>query len=201
MPLHADGLSKGFIVKNALRLVGAGLLVVGQLACGGEVEGAEEAQPESTPVMSELHVSKDGMRVVPEAKAPEAQPGTVHQLGPAPNLTSVQVIAVCSAAFYATYAPYDCEDVTAISTTGFNHGGAWVVVITQEMGYRAWHTATFGGVSLSEYANDPILDVYNAMIGWYRYWEPANAPQSGLFKYTAASINTYTQYSDQVTVQ
>jgi hypothetical protein len=192
---------KGFIVKNTLRLLGAGLLAVGQLACGGEVEGVEEAQPESTPVMSELRVSKNGMRVTPETKAPEAQPGRVHQLGPAPNLTSVQIFAVCSEAFYNVYAPYDCEDVTATSTTGFNHGGAWVVVITKEMGYRAWHSATMNSVSVSEYYNEPILNFYNEMIGWYRYYEPAGAPQSGLFKYTATSINTYTQYSDQVTVQ
>ncbi|WP_164016895.1 DUF4879 domain-containing protein [Pyxidicoccus trucidator] len=188
-------------MKNTVRLVGAGLLVVGQLACGGEVEGVEEAQPESQPAMSELHVSKNGMRVTPETKAPEAQPGRVHQLGPAPNLTSVQVIAVCSEAFYNTYAPYDCEDVTAVSTTGFNHGGAWMVTITKEMGYRAWHTSTLGGYAMSEYYNDPILNIYNEMIGWYRYWETTNGQQSGLFKYTAASINTYTQYSDQVTVQ
>jgi hypothetical protein len=188
-------------MKNALRLVGSGLLVVGQLACGGEVDGVEEAQPENKPMMSDFHVSENGMRMEPEAKAPEAQPGGVHQLGPAPNLSSVQVYAVCSAAFYATYAPYDCEDVTTVSTTGFNHGGAWVVVITKEMGYRASYTATFGGVSLSEYQNQPILNSYNEMIGWYRYWQPANAPQSGLFRYTATSINTYTQYSDQVTVQ
>ena len=56
-------------------------------------------------------------------------------------------------------------------------------------------------LGMTEYYNDPILNIYNEMIGWYRYWETANGQQSGVFNYTAASINTYTQYSDQVTVQ
>lgn len=191
-------------MKNAVRLMGVGLLVAGQLvACGGEVEGVEEAQPQSKPVMSELHVSKDGMRVAPEAKAPEAQPGRVHQLGPAPNLTGIQVLAICSEAFYNTYAPYDCEDVSAASTTGFNHGGAWVVAITVEAGYRQTGTQsiTMGGYSMSEYYNDPILNSYNEMIGWYRYFETVNGQQGGVFTYSARSINTYTLYSDSVTVQ
>jgi hypothetical protein len=190
-------------VKNVVRLMGVGLLVAGQLvACGGE--GAGEGVEGSKPVMSELHVSKDGVLMAPKAEqAPESQPGRVHQLGPAPNLSSVQVYAICSEAFYNVYNPYDCEDVTAVGTTGFNHGGAWVVAITKEMGYRAYGNATFAGLSVPELTNyaEAITNPYNEIIGWYRYWERVPAPQSGQFKYTAASINTYAQYSDWVTVQ
>jgi hypothetical protein len=124
----------------------------------------------------------------------------VREFGPAPNLTSVQVIAVCSADFYAAYAPYDCEDVSTIGTTVFNHGGAWMEVITKEMGYRAYGSATMAGSSVSEIGNQGILNIYNEYIGWYR-WFDASGYSSGLFNYTAASINTYATYSDSVTVQ
>lgn len=187
-------------MKNAVRLMGVGLLVAGQLvACGGEVEAVEEAQPRSKPVMSKLRRPAAGA----VQKAPEAsEEGNVHQLGPAPNLSSIQVLAVCSDDFYNTYYPYECEDVTATTLTGFNHGGA-IIVITKEMGYRQTGTQsiTLGAYNMSEYYNDPILNSYNEMIGWYRYFEAVNGQQSGVFTYSANSINTYTQYSDFVQVQ
>jgi hypothetical protein len=178
-----------------------GLVVLGQLACGGEVEGVEERQPESQPVISKFHALKAEARKAPETeKAPEAESGSVHQLGPAPNLSSVQVIAVCSDAFYTAYYPNDCEDVTGLSTSGFNHGGT-IILITQEMGYRVSSTTTMGGYSVPEIGYDPITNWYSEIVGYYRYWQPANGQQSGTFSYSATSINTYAQYSDSVYVR
>jgi hypothetical protein len=178
-------------VKNAVRLGGVGLLGLGLLACGGQEVAGEQHQP----VMSKLHVRRDGA-------GKGAEEGSVRQLGPAPNLSDIEVIAVCSAAFYATYAPYDCEDVTGANGTIFNHGGTWLVLITQEMGYRSpgTQTATMGGVSVPEVANQGILNYNNEYIGWYRYWEPTPVQQSGQFIYSARSINTYALFSDWVQV-
>ncbi len=175
-------------MKNALRLAGSGLLALGLVACGGE-------EPQPQPRMSELHVNR-------EARAATAggETGTVHQLGPAPNLSSVQVFAVCSADFYAVYAPYDCEDVSTSGSTIFNHGGAWMEVITKEMGYRAYGSATMGGSPVSEVYNQGILNAYNEYIGWYR-WFDVSAYSNGWFYYSATSINNYAVYSDSVTVQ
>ncbi|MFY0571645.1 DUF4879 domain-containing protein [Archangium lansingense] len=148
--------------------------------------------------MSELHVNREA-RAAAAGRVAEGAEGRVHQLGPAPNLSSIHVIAVCSADFYATYAPYDCEDVSTSGSTVFNHGGAWMEVITQEMGYRAYGSATMAGNSVSEIHNQGILNVYNEYIGWYR-WFDVSAYSSGYFYYSAASINTYAVYSDSVTV-
>lgn len=173
-------------MRNASRLVGSCLLALGLVACGGE---------EPQPKMSELHVNREA-----RAAASGSAEGTVRPFGPAPNLSSVQVIAVCSADFYAAYAPYDCEDVSTSGSTIFNHGGAWMEVITQEMGYRAYGSATMAGSSVSEVYNQGILNSNNEYIGWYR-WFDVSAYSSGLFYYTATSINTYAVYSDSVTVQ
>lgn len=188
---------KGFILKNVVRLAGMGLVVLGQLACGGQVEGVEEGQ-QGQPVMSKLHaLTPEALQARQTQKAAEA--GRVHQLGPAPNLSSVQVIAVCSDDFYTAYYPYDCEDVTATSTTGFNHGGT-IIVITQEMGYRVSSTTSMGGYSVPELGYQSITNWYNEIIGYYRYWEPVNGQQSGTFSYSATSINTYAVFSDSVSV-
>ena len=190
--------AKVFILKNVVRLAGMGLVVLGQLACGGEVEGVEEGPQQGQPVMSKLHALTPEARQARETQK-EAESGRVHQLGPAPNLSSVQVIAVCSDDFYTAYYPYDCEDVTATGTTGFNHGGT-IIVITQEMGYRVSSTTSMGGYSVPELGYQSITNWYNEIIGYYRYWQPANGQQSGTFSYSATSINTYAVFSDSVTV-
>ncbi len=184
-------------MKNAVRLGGMGLLALGLLACGGE-EVAGEEKPQPQPVMSKHHMRRDGA-----AKGTEE--GTVRPFGPAPNLSDIEVISVCSEAFYNVYAPYDCEDVSGANGTVFNHGGAWVGFITLEWGYRQTgsQSATFAGSSVPELANQPILNSYNEMIGWYRYFELSTLPQppqSGTFIYSARSINTNTLYSDWMSV-
>lgn len=158
---------------------------LGLAACGGEA-----VQPE----MSEWHARRD-------APALEAQtPGTVYPMGPAPNLTVLKVIAVCSADFYAAYAPYDCEAVSNGGTTVFNHGGAWMEAVTEERGYRAYGSATMAGSAAPEIANQTIINSSNAIIGWYRWFNIASA-SSGQFVYNAASINTYQQFTAWATVQ
>jgi hypothetical protein len=194
-PLRRERFEKGFHVKNAVRLGAMGLLSLGLFACGGEEVAGQEQEQQPKPVMSQLRMHRDGA-----GKA--AEEGKVRQLGPAPNLTDIEVIAVCSDAFYTAYYPYQCEDVTGVNGTAFNHGGT-IIIITEEWGYRQLNTqsATMGGYSVPEVYNDPILNIYNEMIGWHRYWQPANGQQSGTFSYSARSINTNTLYSDWMSVQ
>ncbi|WP_434385490.1 DUF4879 domain-containing protein [Melittangium boletus] len=175
-----------------------GLWMLG--GCGVEAPGeappaAAAPTPAATlPLMSPL-------RAHPGERVPLAPPSDeVRAQGPAPELYKVVVLAVCSAAFEAVYTPYQCEAVTSGGTTAFNHGGAWMEVITEERGYRAYGSATMAGNATTQLATQNIVDPSTStLIGYYRWWL-ADGYASGTFTYTATSINTYQVWNASVSI-
>lgn len=166
-------------MKNVLGSVFFGLVLMNSVGCGPEAK---------QPVLSETlraHPTAQTGGGEGSAGAPE---GKVTALGPAPNLSSVRVVGVCSDYLYQAYG-FQCEDVSGLYSTIGDHGGAWMQVITDEMGYRSWGQATLGGSVLQELGSVGITDGYsNTIIGWRRWWK-ADGYQSGQFVYTASSIN------------
>jgi hypothetical protein len=124
----------------------------------------------------------------------------VKAMAPAPNLSSVETVAVCSAQFYSLYAPYECEVVSGLIGTYADHGGAWMQIITDELGYRSWGMATLNGSPLQEIYSAPIVDSFRNVIGYRRWWL-ANGYQGGTFYYRALSINSGGEKSDWLSVR
>jgi hypothetical protein len=102
----------------------------------------------------------------------------------APPITAVQAYAVASqrSPVWTYIHPYQ------ISTQG--EGGAWVYVVTQEIGYGQPISATldgYPGTQLTQY-NQPIIQ-NGYIIGWYRYWYFQGPNLNGEFIYNVRSLN------------
>ncbi|TLD81387.1 DUF4879 domain-containing protein [Helicobacter sp. MIT 11-5569] len=121
-------------------------------------------------------------------KAYEANKNNKAVRGPAPPVTQVLVLNVCSTKYGG------CEYIDDNQTeTRYDHDGSFFMVETAVMGYGGSNTdmATFAGnqATLYDYAGidmngDNIID------GWQELWDiskPANT--SGYFEYTARSMN------------
>lgn len=123
---------------------------------------------------------------------------------PAPPLTYLEVVAVCSADDYAIYG--DCEGIADAQTTTYgNHGGAWMYAVTAELGYGTSKYATLGGTQVYEIpgsaqAITQNVNGQNVIIGWYRYWNLTGA-SGGTFYYQSQSINSpFNLESDSVSI-
>jgi hypothetical protein len=166
-------------LKNVLRSVVFGWMLITSVGCG-----LEEGQP----VISEL------LRAELTTNAGESEvntslgEGQVTAFAPAPNLSSVKVLGVCSANF-RQLTGYDCENVSGLYSTYADHGGAWMQVITDEIGYRIWGQATLGGSVLQQLGSQPIYYSGTNTVAGYRRWWKADGYQNGQFVYTASSIN------------
>lgn len=105
--------------------------------------------------------------------------------GPAPGISSVGIYAVHSAKSPNWVFPSPGQYATS------GEGGAWVVVVTAEMGYGTPQAATINGVPGAEITQNrtPIVQG-NTIVGYYRYWAFQNGNVNGQFVYTVRSINT-----------
>lgn len=179
-------------LKVSDMLWGLGFLTL--VACGPQ----EEKEEQRATVSTELRAWRPAE---PSQEAPGTKPeevtedSPVRAMAPAPNLSSVETVAVCSAQFYAVYAPYECEPVSGWTDTYADHGGAWMQIITDEMGYRSWGIATLNGLALREIYSVPIVDTLQNVIGYRRWWQ-ADGFQGGTFYYRAQSINAGGEKSD-----
>ncbi len=163
-----------------MRSVFFGWVLMNSVACGPE---------EGPPVSSEslrAYPSTSAERIEGNASPEEGQ---VTAFAPAPNLSSVKVVGVCSDN-HRRLRGYDCEAVSGYYSTSVDHGGTWMQVITDEIGYRSWGQATLAGSVLQELGNQPIYySGSNTIAGWRRWWK-ADGYQGGQFVYTASSINS-----------
>lgn len=165
-------------MKNLLGSVFFGLTLMTSVGCG-----PEEARPAASEELRALPTAEAGESV---GTAPGAE-GQVTAFAPAPNLSAVWVVGVCSDYLYQVYG-FQCEGVSGLYSTIGDHGGAWMQIITEERGYRIWGQATLGGTVLQELGNQRIVDSSNTIIGWRRWWK-ADGHQEGQFVYKAISIN------------
>ena len=166
-------------MKNVLGSVFFGLVLMNSVGCGPEA-----GRPASSEQFQAQPTANAGRAEV--AASPEQ--GRVTAFGPAPNLSSVKVVAVCSDYFLQSTG-YQCEGVSGLYSTSYDHGGTWMQIITQEIGYRSWGQATLLGSTLQEIGSQPIYYTgTNTIAGWQRWWR-ADGYQSGQFVYTASSIN------------
>lgn len=185
-----------YTMKKTMRGMLWSLAVLSAVACGPQ----EEEQP-TTPVEVQAWRPSERSQVAPEAVQIETgEDLPVKALGPAPNLSMIETVAVCSDQFYMRYYPYECEGVSGLYSTYADHGGAWMQIITDELGYRNWGMATMNGVPLQEIYSVPIVDSYRNVVGYRRWWL-ADGFQSGTFYYRATSINTGAEKSDWINVR
>ncbi len=144
-----------------------------QAACGPGTEGEQR---------------ESSLAQTPLGQVPNKQDATpVHAMGPAPQLTYLQAVAVIS----SQHPTYEYLNVYDYSTT-YDHGGAELYIVTEEDGYGQNNIAMMNGTRLTEFQDQThpqrIVDSSGTIIGWYRWWI-ANGQQSGTFTYQSTSIN------------
>lgn len=123
---------------------------------------------------------------------------------PAPALTLLEVLGVGSpnAALQgaAELGPgYEGVNQSQL-LTDYDHGGAWIDVITAELGYGHVRVAKMAGSVISERLNQPIISG-GVIIGWYRFWD-ASGFSGGRFTYQSTSINfPFNTMSDWISIR
>jgi len=142
-------------------------------------------------------------------KSKNSQGTVMTASGAAPALSYLQVSYVGSSNIgWEAIAPNQ-------GVTSYDHGGAQLRVVTDELGYGSIPFATMNGSQLpssSNYYTQPICqDAYGnytlscsagqSIVGWRKYWS-VDGYQSGLFYYQNMSTNSpWNTMSDSISIR
>lgn len=116
--------------------------------------------------------------------------------GPAPSLSELQLLAIAS----ANHPDWEYLWNPNFYTTPSNHGGAWMVVATFDLGYGNNPICRINGFNLTSIQVETITDASGIVIGFIRYWN-ANGYQGGACTYQNTSTNSpWNTMSDSATI-
>lgn len=103
---------------------------------------------------------------------------------PAPPLSYLQVYSVISTQ-HPTYEYFSPSQLSSV----YDHGGAELYVVTEELGDGHLRYAKFDGVNLKQHMSQYIdLDGDSIVDGYYIWWD-ASGNDNGTFKYQNTSTN------------
>lgn len=110
---------------------------------------------------------------------------TIGLRAPAPALTGIYIMGVASPQGGAEY-------MTTLNqySTGNDHGGDWIQVLTLEVGYGQNRSGLFNGRSMQIAESSPAdLNGDGIVDGFYYLWESYRPFTEGAFETKATSIN------------
>lgn len=155
------------------------------------------------PFIESLGIQEASCRQAEFDELLSAEAGTCTR-APAPPLSLLEVLLVGSpdAALQgaADLGPgYEAVEQFQL-LTDYDHGGAWIDIITAELGYGQVRIAKMAGSLISERGNEPIVSG-GVIIGWYRFWD-ASGFSGGRFTYQSTSINfPFNTMSDWINIR
>jgi Domain of unknown function (DUF4879) len=141
------------------------------------------------PPLREIEASRELDTIVLRAQMVEqyeaskrAKDESIVPLAPAPPLTQLQNYAIRS----ANHPNWEYLSTSQFGTL-YDHGGAWMDLVTYEYGYGHISVCKIAGFQLTAWRTDPIVSG-STVIGWIRYWN-ADGFQVGQWSYQNTSSN------------